>query len=177
MVDPLSNQEPMSLFEREWDVPWHAHLLPGLLVVAMCGLWFLSADHSMGSWTLSRASIQSAGPLPLLWHMVAHGGLLHLCLNAFAILLLSGPLISRLGQLPLSWLRYLYLFIGSGLSGAALFLVLNQAPNAAMLGSSGAVFGLVAALARVHPVTGEAVPVGSERTWLLTRFFVQIISR
>ena len=59
----------------------------------------------------------------------------------------------------------------SGLSGAALFLALNH--TAAMLGASGAIFGIFGALARVHPHSGVLVPVTSHRTWLLVWTFVR----
>jgi membrane associated rhomboid family serine protease len=42
-----------------------------------------------------------------------------------------------------------------------------------MLGASGAIFGLFGILARVHPSTGNAVPIRSSRTWLVAKFFVQ----
>jgi membrane associated rhomboid family serine protease len=105
--------------------------------------------------------------------MFAHGGLAHVLMNAAALLLLSGPLISRLGKPPVSWMRYIYLMLGSGTSGAILFLMLNRGEASSMLGASGAVFGLLGTLARVHPSTGHAVPIRSRRTWLVARLFVQ----
>ena len=160
-----------NLFVRDWTVPWHAHVLPLGLSFLLVGIWLGSAGR-MNSWAVSWPTLWQ-NPISLVAHMFAHGGLAHVTMNGGALLLLSGPLISRLGDPPLSWMRYLYLFIGSGLSGAVLFLILNPTGTASMLGASGAVFGLLGTLARVHPATGQAVPIRSRRTWMVAKFFVQ----
>lgn len=54
-----------------------------------------------------------------------------------------------------------------------MFLILNDRPSASALGASGAIFGLIGALARVHPATGVAVSILSRRSWLLARMFIR----
>ncbi len=169
---PIPEDLANTLFARDWDVPWHAHVLPLGLAAILIGVW-LGSDGRMASWAVSWPSLRQHPVLPLLTHMLAHGGLPHVLMNCAVLLILSGPLISRLGDPPVSWLRYLYLFVGSGISGAALFLLLNPGDTSSMLGASGAVFGLLGILARVHPSTGNAVPIRSSRTWLVAKFFVQ----
>lgn len=168
---PAHDDTSDTLFVRDWTVPWHAHVLPMGLSVLLVGIW-LESGGRMNSWAVSWQTLWQ-NPISLVTHMFAHGGLAHVSMNAGALLLLSGPLISRLGHAPLSWMRYLYLFTGSGVSGAALFLILNPAGATSMLGASGAVFGLLGTLARVHPATGQAVPIRSRRTWMVAKFFVQ----
>jgi len=153
-------------------VPWHAYLVPLGLVAIIIGIWLALPTEVTGSWALSWNSLRQGQVLPLVLHLVAHGGWAHVGMNVAALVLLSGPLISRLGAPPLSWARYLYLFVGSGLSGAALFLLFHR-DSASMLGASGAIFGLLGALARVHPSTGEAVSIRSPRTWSLFKLFAQ----
>jgi membrane associated rhomboid family serine protease len=136
------------------------------------GIWFTAQEALPQTWALSRASVRQGAILPIVLHILVHGGWLHAFTNVAALLLISGPLISRLGAPPLSWARYLYIFVGSGVSGAAFFLALNSGPGS-MLGASGAIFGLVGTLARVHPVTGETVEIRSARSWLLVKFFLQ----
>jgi len=154
-------------------VPWHAHLVPSALALAVLGIWLtVPPDTLMRSWALSWPSLREGHGLTLVLHLFAHGSWPHVGMNVAALMLLSGPLISRLGAPPLSWARYLYLYVGSGLSGAVLFGILNQDGAASMLGASGAIFGLLGALARVHPSTGEAVPIRSPRTWSLVKVFV-----
>lgn len=155
-------------------MPWHAHVVPFALALAILGIWLtVPPDALMQTWALSWPSLREGRGLPLVLHLFAHGGWPHVGMNVAALMLLSAPLISRLGAPPLSWARYLYLFLGSGLSGAVLFGILNQDGAASMLGASGAIFGLLGALARVHPSTGETVPIRSSRTWSLVKVFVQ----
>lgn len=160
-----------NLFERDWDVPWHAHLVPVVLAIGMVGFW-LAAHGQMSSYAVSWVAIRQDRISPLFLHIFAHGGLPHILMNLVALLILGGPLISRLGKPPLSWARFIYLFIGSGVAGAAMFLLMNRDASLSVLGASGSVFGLVAALARVHPITGELVGITSQRTWSLFKFFV-----
>lgn len=147
-------------------------MLPCALVVILVGIWHFADARSLG-WVLSWSEIQRANPVPILLHMFVHESLVHLSLNVVALLLLSAPLIAQLGRPPASWVRYLYLFIGSGIGGALTFLALNMNHQVSMLGSSGAIFGLLGAIARIHPLTGMAVSVRSRRTWLVTKFFLQ----
>jgi membrane associated rhomboid family serine protease len=161
-----------NLFTREWAVPWHAHVLPLSLGVLLLGVWFSSHEALPRTWVLSWAFVRQGEVLSIVLHIFVHGGWVHAFTNVAALLLISAPLISRLGAPPLSWARYLYLFIGSGVSGAAFFLALNSGSES-MSGASGAIFGLVGALARVHPVTGETVEIRSARSWLLVKFFLQ----
>jgi membrane associated rhomboid family serine protease len=155
-------------------VPWHAHVVPFALAVLLLGIWLAVPSATLiRSWALSWPSLHEGRGTPLVLHLFAHGSWAHVGMNVAALMLLSGPLISRLGAPPLSWARYVYLYVGSGLSGAVLFGILNQDGTASMLGASGAIFGLLGALARVHPSTGGVVPIRSPRTWSLVKVFVQ----
>jgi membrane associated rhomboid family serine protease len=137
-------------------------------------IWLkLSANGSMPDWALSWQALREGRTATVAMHIFAHGGWLHLAMNIAAMLLLSGPLVSRLGTPPLSWARFLYLYVGSGVFGGLLFLALNPASDGSMLGASGALFGVLGALARVHPATGEVVAVRSVRTRSLAKLFLQ----
>jgi membrane associated rhomboid family serine protease len=172
--DRISEPENGDLLARNRPVPWHSHVLPLALAAILVGLWLaLPSAWVLQSWALSWSSLSREGIGPFALHILAHGGWAHLSLNVIALIVLSGPLIACLGNPPIGWGRYLYIFAGSGLSGGALFLAMNLSGGGAMLGASGAIFGILGALARVHPATGEAVPMNSRRTWLLTKFFVQ----
>ena len=135
-------------------------------------IWYFGDARALG-WVVSWSAIERANPVPILLHIFVHESVVHLSLNVVALLLLSAPLVAQLGQPPASWVRYFYLFIGSGVCGALAFLALNMNQQVTMLGSSGAIFGLLGAIARIHPVTGMADSVRSRRTWLVTKFFLQ----
>lgn len=160
-----------NLFDRAWEVPWHAYVLPLLLAVTLLFCWWLTPKNVAEAMALSRAGLQLGRTSTIWLHMFAHGSLLHVGLNGAALVALGGPLIARLGSPPVSWGRFLYLYFGGGLAGAGLFLALND--SAAMLGASGAIFALFGALARVHPHSGTLVPVKSRRTLLLAQAFIK----
>jgi membrane associated rhomboid family serine protease len=169
----MTQEEPESLFARSWDVPRRAHVLPIALAILLLGVWALMPESAVSATTLSWIGIRHGHASAVLLHMFAHGNLLHVVVNTVALLAISAPLITSLGDGPLAWARYLYLFVGSGFAGAIAFLALDRDGTSAMLGASGAIFGLLGALARVHPATGTMVPIRSARTWLLAKGFVR----
>jgi membrane associated rhomboid family serine protease len=144
------------------------------LAAATAIIWFAyNVGGDMPAWALSWQSIRQGRASTIVTHIFAHGGWAHLLMNLSALLVLGGALVSRLGAPPLSWARFLYLYLGSGIFGGVLFLAMHTAHDASMLGASGALFGILGALARVHPATGEVVAVRSVRTWSLAKIFVQ----
>jgi membrane associated rhomboid family serine protease len=163
-----------NLLDRTWTVPWHAHIAP-LVLGGITAIIWLKTSHNgdMPNWALSWHALREGRAATIATHIFAHGGLLHLFMNVGAMLLLSGPLVSRLGTPPLSWARFLYLYFGSGVLGGLLFLAMHTSRDGSMLGASGALFGVLGALARVHPATGEVVAVRSVRTWSLAKLFLQ----
>ncbi|MEU3554492.1 rhomboid family intramembrane serine protease [Streptomyces fragilis] len=68
----------------------------------------------------------------------------HIALNALALWMVGGPLEEALGRL-----RYLALYLVSGLAGSALGYLLMD-PNSGALGASGAVFGVFGATLVLH---------------------------
>jgi membrane associated rhomboid family serine protease len=69
-----------------------------------------------------------------------HVAIPHLALNMLTLWMVGGPLEQALGRL-----RYLALYLTSGLAGSAVGYLLMD-PNSTALGASGAVFGLFGAL-------------------------------
>ncbi|MFF8730112.1 rhomboid family intramembrane serine protease [Streptomyces sp. NPDC015171] len=77
----------------------------------------------------------------LLTSMFLHSGYLHIAFNMLSLWWVGGPLEAAFGRA-----RYLALYFVSGLAGSALAYLLAP-PNTAMLGASGAIFGLFGATA------------------------------
>ena len=77
------------------------------------------------------------------WRLVTsvfmHYGPFHLAINMYSLYLLGGALEVGIGRL-----RYIALYLVSGLAGSAGALLLS--PNAATLGASGAIFGVIGAI-------------------------------
>ena len=162
-----------SLLATELEVPWHANIVPTALAAILIGVWLLSPVELMRSWAVSREALHQGHSATLLLHMFAHGGLLHVLLNAAALVVVGPRLIASIGTPPVAWARFAWIFLGSGMAGAAAFLILEQQPEASALGASGAIFGLLGALARIHPAQGTVVAILSRRSWLLARMFVR----
>lgn len=78
-------------------------------------------------------------PWTMLTYALVHGGVLHIVLNMYSLIIV-GPLL----ELSLGRLRFLALYVIAALGGAV--AVLWIAPGSAVVGASGAIFGLFAAL-------------------------------
>ena len=78
------------------------------------------------------------------WRMVTaiflHGGILHLLMNAYA-LWIFGPVVER----ELSRVRFLFIFITTGLFASAASYAFAEQPWQVGVGASGAIFGVVGA--------------------------------
>ena len=159
------------LLFSDLEVPWHTYVVPALMSILLILLWALLPTPVMSSWALSQRSVALA-PIVIVLHMFAHGGFVHVVMNVAGLMVVGPRLIARIGSPPVAWARFLYVFVGSGLAGGATFLALAGSSQSA-LGSSGAIFGLLGALARVHPATGEAVSILSRRSGMLAFMFVR----
>ena len=148
-----------------WDVPGHAKL-PGALLVAVMAVAWIAHIHSggMAGWGVSGAAIAGGRFRTIFLHMFAHGGAVHIAMNGFALFALSGPLVARMGTPPLGWLRYLALFLMSGLAGMTCYVAIHPSGTVPMLGASGAIYGLLGALIRLPPEGEMLMPIRSERT-------------
>jgi len=145
-------------------LPWHVHV-PSALLGAACVLawiWCLFSD-GMAGWGVSGLALSQGRFETILLHMFAHGGALHLWMNMTALAAIGGALVARLGPTPLNWLRFLLLFVLSGLAGAASYLALHPAGTVPMLGASGALYGLFGLLIRAPADGGALLSVRSGR--------------
>lgn len=147
--------------------------LPGLALVAICVAVFVAQLQGALTWdlALSGQALAEGRWYTLVTHMFAHGGLGHLLVNAGALLGLTVPIMKRIGAGPGGWLRYLAVFLLSGLAGAGAYLALHPAGVIGMVGASGAVFGLWGLAARLRPDGGLA-GLGSKQ---VRREIVQVV--
>ena len=82
----------------------------------------------------------------LVTYMFLHGNLVHLIVNGFA-LYGAGVIVER----DIGHLRYLLVFIVSGVVSGIIHCYLNPASETPLVGSSGAIFGLIAVLFLLMP--------------------------
>ena len=114
-------------------------------LIALCGLVFLlqylTGGPSSGSVTqdfLYFPPFTEPEPWRMVTSLFLHGSILHLALNMYTLLLFGQILERALGR----W-RYLTLYLLSGVGGSVGVLLI--APSIAVLGASGAIFGLLGA--------------------------------
>ena len=86
-------------------------------------------------------------PWTLVTYMFLHDprGITHILFNMFALYMFGSRVEERMGGS-----RFLTLYFISGLAGALLSIIL--APRSAVIGASGAIFGIMLAFARFFPV-------------------------
>lgn len=147
---------------RTWKLLFSAAGAPAFVLLALFGA-VLAAQTASGPapWGVSGQALAEGRWHTLAAHMVSHAGLAHLLMNASVLLPLTPLAMVRLGAGPAGWGRFAALYAGSALAGAALYLALNPG-GLPMVGSSGAIFGLWGAVARVG-ADGHMVPLRSGR--------------
>jgi membrane associated rhomboid family serine protease len=82
-------------------------------------------------------------PWTIITYQFLHGGLWHLAFNMLALFFFGPRLEARLGGA-----RFLGLYLASGIGGAR---CRSSLPDSAIIGASGAVFGVLLAFARYYP--------------------------
>ena len=156
----------------DWPIPWHAYVPGAALVAAMAVAWIAHmasglsawvASGGMAAWGVSGAALAEGRFETIGLHMFAHGGLAHILMNSAALFEISAPIVAGLGAGPKAWLRFLALFVLSGLAGMAFFLAVHPQGEVPMLGASGAIYGLVGLLLRQRAGGDGLVPIRSRR--------------
>jgi membrane associated rhomboid family serine protease len=95
---------------------------------------------------LLRPELLLVRPWAAFTYMFLHGSFMHLLVNMFGLFIFGPRVEERLGAR-----RFLWLYLLSGLGGALLSLL---TPGAAILGASGALFGVMYAFAHFWPDAG-----------------------
>ncbi|GKQ38713.1 rhomboid family intramembrane serine protease [Streptomyces sp. A012304] len=133
---------------------------PRLLTKILIGLCLAAylAQMSMGDSFTDRFDLIGRAIMPALgfgelqgvaegqWYrmltsMFLHGSVIHILSNMLSLWWIGGPLEAALGRV-----RFLALYVASGLAGSALTYLIAE-PNQPSLGASGAIFGLFGAMA------------------------------
>jgi membrane associated rhomboid family serine protease len=106
-------------------------------------------------------------PWTIVTYMFLHGGIMHLLFNMLALYFMGPRVEQRLGSN-----RFLTLYFISGISGALLSFAFAR--NSAIIGASGAIFGVMLAFARFWPrdqfLIWGIIPV--EARWLVVGYTV-----
>jgi membrane associated rhomboid family serine protease len=120
--------------------PWVTRLL-----VANIGMFFLqSTMGGIERYLMFVPRLAFVQPWTILTYMFLHGGLGHLFFNMLSLYFFGPQVEARLGSR-----RFITLYLISGVTGALLSFFFS--PNAAIIGASGAVFGVMLAFAHFWP--------------------------
>jgi membrane associated rhomboid family serine protease len=117
----------------------------GRLIAANIAVFILmlSQDQSFSQFAFVPALVVQR-PWTLVTYMFLHGGFGHIFFNMLSLFYFGPRVEARIGSR-----NFLYLYFLSGLGGSIFSLLL--APHAAVVGASGAVFGILLAFARFWP--------------------------
>lgn len=96
-------------------------------------------DTVLNNFCIYAPSIKSGQYYRLITGIFLHGNIIHLALNCYSLYVIGTQLESFLGKV-----KYLIVYLFSGLSGALFSMMFNH--NAASIGASGAIFGLLGSL-------------------------------
>ncbi len=120
------------------------------LIAVNVGVYVVTAFQGVGindpggriffDWLLLGVAVEDGQWYRLVTATFLHGGILHLFFNMFSLWWLGSLVEQVLGSL-----RYLLLYVVSGLAGSAGALVLSD-PSEPTVGASGAVYGILGAL-------------------------------
>ena len=125
-----------------------------VLIIINVALYIVNPSDKFALWANSFApsilpeDCYSFAPYQLITYMFMHGGFAHILFNMWGMHifgLLIAPILGRV--------RFLILYFVSGISGALLFLLANwnHVPVSAAVGASGALFGVMMAVAMLRP--------------------------
>lgn len=85
-------------------------------------------------------------PLTLLTSMFLHANLMHLLFNMLALILIGAIFEEKIGTL-----RFIIIYLVSGIAGTLFFALLHWGETYYLIGASGAIMGILGGFARLYP--------------------------
>ena len=135
-----------------WFEAWPVLVMTALLWLVFAGQ-LVGDARGYGDAIFVYGALSAPGFAHGLWwtiltHMFLHAGWLHIAMNSAALVALGPAIAQRLGRDALGGLLFLAFYLVCGLAGGAVFLLLSPGQGA-VVGASGAIFGLWGAVARL----------------------------
>jgi membrane associated rhomboid family serine protease len=118
---------------------WILTISVGVYIIQAFGTWIPIADQNLNRWIIDWLGFEAIWP----------GSPFHLLFNMLWLFFLGRAVEESLGPRT-----FLVLFLGAGLGGALLSVILGfLAPFTVMIGASGAVYGIMVVFAMMYPRT------------------------
>jgi len=86
--------------------------------------------------------------------MFVHANFVHILMNMIVFLLVGVPFEQRIGSS-----RFFVLYVATGIAGALLFTAFNIDSTVALVGASGAIFGILGSFAALYPRDQVVMPL------------------
>ena len=120
-----------------------------ILLIVMCGIfaleWILNAEWAL-RFGLIPAMASRGHVYQLVSYIFLHGSILHLLFNGLGLFFFGPALEERWGTG-----KFLAFFLGTGVAGGVLAMLLEPNSLVPVIGASGAVYGILAASAVLFP--------------------------
>lgn len=134
-------KEYANLFMKKKNIITYALIAINVLVFALSFLGRMTGKFDLFTLlALNKAHVQNGEIYRLVTSMFMHENIFHIAMNMYALYIIGSQVESYLGK----W-KYTLVYIFSGITGALLSCIINDASTWA-LGASGAIFGLMGAL-------------------------------
>lgn len=158
---------PMSSLDPRFDVPppvrepvFNAPLLALLVGASMPALYFFQERLADGgaAWAFVPADLAEGRFGGLFTSMLLHGGWTHAIMNAVGAVVFGAPvarMLTGVRGVP----AFFALYIGAGVLAAFGFGLVHWGSHDALVGASGAVFGLIGAAMRLTGGRGRVLPL------------------
>ena len=112
----------------------------GLICLNIFAYVFTTLTGTINNFSTYAPFVRNGEYYRLITSMFLHGNIFHILFNMYALYIIGSQLEGVLGKV-----KYLIIYLLSGLSGSLLSMTFNGA-SAASIGASGAIFGLMGAL-------------------------------
>ena len=140
-------QHERQVVTGDWQPRFGAYIPAAALVLVMSAAWLTSSPtFGIERWGVSARALFEGRLETLGLHILTHGSVFHLLMNAAALLELGGLVVARLGGFPRGWIRFLIAFVLTALSGAITFLSFHPDGRTPLIGASGGIYGLLGLL-------------------------------
>lgn len=123
-------------------------------------------------WAFSGKAMDEGRYFTLITAMFMHGGAAHIFFNMSAYVSAAPLVCARFGKGVSALVPYTIFYLLCGLAGNGVFWWLHPHGDMPIVGASGAIYGVIAALFRLNIYKDRLYPLWSKRVWLACRFLL-----